>query len=118
MHVLLPAIEFPITGAEMKELVLLNFPRSSLSDFLQIAKLCEDAGYPLPDVVVEHVVEAHDFMLYKEKKEKNKRREEVVKQKDQSPPCEGCTVARWIRFSCGMYGWECQGNKAGKCGAL
>ena len=102
----------------MKEVSLLNFPRSSLSDFIQMAKLCDDAGCPLPCVVVEQIVEAHDFILYKENKEKNKRREEFVPPQNQLPPCDGCTVARWIKFSCGMYGWECQGNRDGKCGAI
>lgn len=39
------------------------YSRKSLSDFLQIAQQCYDAGHPLPCWLVEHLAEAHDALL-------------------------------------------------------
>lgn len=42
---------------------LSQYPRESLSDFMQIAQQAYDAGFPLPCVVVEQVVNQHDILL-------------------------------------------------------
>lgn len=97
-------------------MIYINFfayPRNSVSDFLQISQECENAGNPLPCWLVEQAVEAHDAMLTAQPVI------HTTAQPDRpAPPCEGCAVARWIKYPCGRMEWECEGKKDGKCRAV
>lgn len=48
---------------QLIDLNLLPYSRRDLSNILQFAQQCDNAGYPLPCQVVEQLIEAHDALL-------------------------------------------------------
>lgn len=86
---------------------LAGYSRRDLSNLLQIAQQCDNAGAPLPCWFVELIVDKHDAML--------PQGPGAAPVKRPTPPCDGCKVAEWIRFPCGRYGWKCEGKQAGTC---
>jgi hypothetical protein len=108
----------------MTKINLASFARNRLSDMLQIAQQAYDAQYPLPCDLLEQIQAEHDNKLYAEQAKYSSPARLApaagteCRGKQQGPPCEGCTVARWIKYSCGRMGWECEGQKNGKCGAV
>lgn len=96
------------------------FRRASISDARQIIFLMRNSKVVDPDMVINMLDEEEGRRVEKDRLRSlaSKNVEQEEDNKSRMPPCDGCEVAKWVKFSCGVYGWECQSLQKGKCNAI